>query len=214
MKPTLEQRIKAKQERILSYDDKNHHPVEKIKQLNQLDLVDYKILEVFAGRGNLTSYYNTKSYDVTSLALLDNIEKIVDNTIKDMMTKVNDSNTYIHKLIYDEIKYDLIDVDPYNDGGQLAQNIFKLLNDNSYLIWTFPFVNAGSPPNKHKKHRYNMYWSSTNPNLDMFCDKVKEYASLSLFKVEPVSVIKFNKMRRVIFKCTKHKSTEIVEQFI
>ena len=50
----------------LNLDD-YHHPVEKIEQLKRFNFNDLKILEVFAGKGNLSKYYNTISKDVLSL---------------------------------------------------------------------------------------------------------------------------------------------------
>jgi len=211
---TINERVKQKSERIKNYDAANHHPLEKVHQLEQhIDLNYCDVLEIYAGRGNLTKYYNQHASSVTSLTRVEELIEMTDDNLKQLMTKVVDSGHYLHKLIWEHRTFEVIDVDGYNDGGDLAHNIFKLIADDGHLIWTFPFVNCGAPPNIHKRHRYKMFWNDNNPDEYDFFERMKEYASMELFELELISIINFNKMRRIIIKCTKQKSTRIVEQF-
>ena len=60
---TAETHKNIRKNQSLNLDD-YHHPVEKIEQLKRFNFNDLKILEVFAGKGNLSKYYNTISKDV------------------------------------------------------------------------------------------------------------------------------------------------------
>ena len=48
--------------------DTYHHPIEKIEQLKKFNFNNLKILEVFAGKGNLTKYYKSISKKVVAMS--------------------------------------------------------------------------------------------------------------------------------------------------
>ena len=79
--------------------DEYHHPKEKIKQLKKYKELfkDKKILEVFAGQGNLSKYYNSISNNVFSMS----------------KEKTGDSFDYIFKIRFEKNKFDIIDIDSY-----------------------------------------------------------------------------------------------------
>ena len=102
--------------------DAYHHPTEKIEQLKKFNFNNFKILEVFAGKGNLTKYYRSISSKVVSM----NKET------------TGDSFEYIYKVRYSKDKFDLIDIDSYGYPDKFFPVIFECLKDKSYLIFTFP----------------------------------------------------------------------------
>ena len=80
-----------------------HHPNEKTKQIefvmNNLNVQrGHDILELFAGRGNLTKVY-------------DRYGTVVACDRKYLQT--GDSFLLFHKLIYEKKKYTVVEVDPY-----------------------------------------------------------------------------------------------------
>jgi hypothetical protein len=97
-----------------------HHPNEKIEQIESFltGLNNLKILELFAGQGNLTKIYKRHG--------------IVDAYDKKYL-KTGDSFLQFHKLIAEKKKYDIIDIDPYGFPNRFFPDIFLLI-EKGYLF--------------------------------------------------------------------------------
>lgn len=101
-----------------------HHPDEKNDQIQKClkGLTELRILELFAGKGNLTVTYKNfgevECYDKSTL-------------------KTGDSYRVFHGLILDKKKYDVVDLDPYGFPNRFFPDIFLLI-DSGFLFITMP----------------------------------------------------------------------------
>ena len=101
-----------------------HHPNEKTKQIefvmNNLNVQrGHDILELFAGRGNLTKVY-------------DRYGTVVACDRKYLQT--GDSFLLFHKLIYEKKKYTVVDVDPYGFPNRFFPDIYLLIDDGILFV--------------------------------------------------------------------------------
>jgi len=204
------------------YLDSHHHPSEKINQinkiLNNIKLNEYKILETFAGQGNLTNIYNSfNPIKFTPLTL----PKFKDLNKHFVITK--DSKKEIFKLIADDYKYNIIDIDGYGPEGLLLQNIFYLFDNNigstNILFWTFGTLTSGSQATKIKKFKYKNIFNNENPTYDDFISTLNTYANQHYFKTKVLDKITFNmnnnaKIYRIAVECKRENAFKIVGQTV
>ena len=101
-----------------------HHPDQKINQIYSVldNSKKYKILELFCGRENLTKHY--KKFGEVEL---------YDKKWK----KTGDSYKQFHRLIWENKKYEIIDLDPYGFPNRFFPDIYLLI-DKGYLFVTMP----------------------------------------------------------------------------
>ena len=118
--------VRAKQKQN---DNEVHHPDEKINQIKKVfaefewdNDKNPKILEMFAGQGNLTNIYeaygDVTAYDKKHL-------------------KTGDSFLEYHRLIADKKKFDIIDLDPYGFPNRFFPDVFLLI-DKGVMFITMP----------------------------------------------------------------------------
>ncbi len=186
----LHDEIRHKQE---TNADKLHHPVQKINQIKSILSEDssYKILELFAGQGNLTKVYkqygSVEAYDKKHL-------------------KTGDSYRLFHKLIHDKKHYDIVDVDPYGFPSRFFPDIFLLMQD-SYLFLTFPkpYVNI---LNGITQTHLASYYGNSNPSFEEVVERIANFGICHWRKVVLIDSVDLKSVWRMAFKVTKVKATE------
>jgi len=184
--------LKHKRLRMLQNNnaDSHHHPQEKILQLEKFEKHIYgEILEVFAGAGNLTKYYE-KLGKVTAL--------------KKEVT--GDSFEFIYKLRADQKKYDVIDIDGYGYPSKFFPIVFEMLKSEGLLIFTFPVIGVQNLNGITEQHFIN-FWGSARPTIGDVTGKVTDYGLREWQLVSLLSCTKIKKIWRFIFQVKKEKAT-------
>lgn len=173
--------------------DTVHHPNEKINQILKTleNKHKLKILELFAGQGNLTKIYDkfgtVFSFDKTHL-------------------KTGDSYIQFHKLIAEKQKFNVIDLDPYGFPNRFFPDIF-LLMDDGYMFITMPkpFVNI---LNGITRTHLISYYGEHNPSLEVILEKWVLFGLCHWRKVEVLSCLDLGRLWRVALSVKKVKATE------
>jgi len=173
--------------------DHVHHPAHKAVQIElALDLFrDLKILELFAGQGNLTKIYEkfgvVEAYDKKYL-------------------KTGDSYIVFHKLIAEKKKYDVIDLDPYGFPNRFFPDIFLLIEDG-FLFVTMPkpYVNI---LNGITATHLISYYGEQNPTEQQIIERIALWGLCHWRKVELVSKMDYKSVWRFVFWVKKVKATD------
>ena len=176
--------------------DEVHHPNQKIRQIKRvlsgLDLPNsIRILELFAGRGNLTKIYseygNVTSYDKSYL-------------------KTGDSFLEYHRLIADKKKFEIIDLDPYGFPNRFFPDIFLLI-DKGLLFITMPkpYVNI---LNGITQTHLTTYFDTHNPSKEQIIERIALFGLCHWRKIELIDEIDCNAIWRFVFNVEKVKATE------
>jgi len=182
---------KIRKNQALNLDD-YHHPIEKIKQLKKFNFNNFKILEVFAGKGNLTKYYKSISNDVLALS----------------KETTGDSFDYIFKIRFEKNKYDLIDIDSYGYPDKFFPVVFDCLKDRAYLVFTFPVVGVNCLNGITEQHYIN-FWRSNRPTIGDIVGSITDFALRNWQLAKLVDVVKIKRIWRFIFIIEKQKATEL-----
>jgi len=173
-------------------EDECHHPIEKINQIrNTLSgLSSLKIMELFAGKGNLTSIYKefgeVESYD--------------------KLLKTGDSYLLFHKLIYEKRKYDVIDIDPYGFPNRFFPDVFLLL-EKGYMFLTMPkpYVNI---LNGITRQHLTCYYGLSNPPLDKILERLYNFGLCHWRKCDFLDVQDLKSIWRIAMKVERVLATE------
>lgn len=172
--------------------NKYHHPVEKTAQLlDNIDYINGDILEVFSNPGNLTNFY--KEYG--------NVESMTRQTH-------GDSFTAIYKLRFENKKYDVIDIDSYGYPDKFFPVVFELMKDECTLVFTFPVVGVNCLNGITEQHFIN-FWRSSRPTIGDVTGVLTDFALRNWYVISLVDVRKINRIWRFMFKCKRHKATEL-----
>jgi len=169
-----------------------HHPEQKENQIRTVlkNKSDLKILELFAGHGNLTKIYkdfgNVDCYD--------------------KLLKTGDSYLVFHKLIGERKKYDVIDLDPYGFPNRFFSDIF-LLQTKGYMFITMPkpFVNI---LNGITKQHLICYYGEHNPPKETIIEKIKLYGLCHWRELTLLSCLDFGRIWRLCFEVNRVLATE------
>ena len=172
--------------------DEYHHPIEKINQLKKFNFNNSKILELFAGKGNLSKYYNSISNNVLSLS----------------KETTGDSFEYIYKIRSERKKFDLIDIDSYGYPDKFFPVIFDCLKDKSYLIFTFPVVGVNCLNGIMEQHFIN-FWRSARPTIGDVVGTITDSSLRNWQLAKLVDVVKIKRIWRFVFYIEKQKATEL-----
>lgn len=174
-------------------DDKYHHPVEKIAQLKEFQYLfqDGKILEVFGGAGNLTKYYQ-KVGEVTS------------------MTKetTGDSFHSIYALRAERKKYKLIDIDSYGYPDKFFPLVFEMLEDEGYIVFTFPILGVNALNGIVEQHFIN-FWHSDRPSIGDIIGVLTDQALREWKLLSLIDARKIKRIWRILVKAKRVKATEM-----
>lgn len=181
----------------LKYSDDYHHPVEKIDQLES-NIPDHyldnnvKVLELFAGvngNGNLTKWYTEWLGPVTAL----------DESI------TGDSTLYIHKLIYNKEKFDVIDIDPYGWPTGLFPNIFMLMKKRTLLLFTFPKPGT-CVMNCTLESKFISFWGTPRPTEGDVIGKIVDEAKKYWYIPSVIDYRTIGPINRFMFDCKRGNS--------
>jgi hypothetical protein len=169
-----------------------HHPEEKINQIYKyLKGKNNKILELFAGQGNLSKHYKKFgelfSYDKKYL-------------------KTGDSYINVFDLIYKKNKYDVIDLDPYGFPNRFFPHIFLLI-EKGYMFITMPkpYVNI---LNGITQTHLISYYGEHNPSKQIIIKRIALWGLCHWRKVELIDCIDCKSVWRLLFKIEKVKATD------
>jgi hypothetical protein len=172
--------------------DRHHHPEEKIKQLETLaPMIKGDILEVFAGKGNLTKWYEQHG-NVTAMS----------------KETTGDSFNYIYELRAKKKKYDVIDIDGYGYPDKFFPVVFEMMKPKCLLIFTFPMVGVQCVNGIYEMH-YAVFWKSTRPSIGDVVGGITDMAMREWTIPSLVDVTKMKPILRFAFMCERKKATEL-----
>ena len=174
--------------------DAYHHPDEKIAQLERMSFIDgsCRVLEVFAGDGNLTKWYEARAKSVLPMS----------------RETTGDSFHAIYTLRGERKRFDVIDIDSYGYPSKFFPVVFEMMKPTAMLIITFPVVGVACLNGITEQHFINFYRSSrptigdvTGILTDM---ALREWILLSLYDIR-----KIKKIYRLVYMCRREKATEL-----
>ena len=174
-----------------------HHPVEKEAQIIKVMAncsvpCPTKVLEVFAGKGNLTKVYKD-NFGANVLA----------------MKKENTGNSfdYIYQLRANKKKFDWIDIDSYGYPDKFFPVVFELMKPQCTLVFTFPIVGVNCLNGITEQHFYTFYRGI--PTIGDVVAKITDWGLREWILSSLVDVEKIKRIYRFIFKCKRIKATEL-----
>jgi len=170
--------------------DEYHHPDEKITQLNEFKhFLTGDILEVFAGKGNLTKYYN-------------NFGRVTP------MTKEEFGNSFdaIYKMRSDRKRYNVIDIDSYGYPDKFFPVVFELMKDECLLVFTFPIVGINCLNGIMEQHFIN-FWRSARPTIGDITGILTDMALREWYLLQLIDVRKIKRIWRFVFTAKRKKAT-------
>jgi hypothetical protein len=170
-----------------------HHPAEKINQINQILQnksfnKDFKILELFCGKGNLTKEYK-KYGTVVSL------DKIYGGL---------DSYQIFHNMIYNKELFNLIDLDPYGYPVRFFPDIFLLIKDG-FLIVTFSKLTKA---NKWTLKLMESYFNVKKPTKDQIVRTLCNEGMKHWRLVKEIDYLDLGKVHRIAFSVKRVNACE------
>ena len=170
-----------------------HHPMAKKKQAEKI-LSKYtacKILELFAGQGNMTRIYEqfgtVESYDRRYL-------------------KTGDSFVVFHKLIAARKKYDVIDLDPYGFPTRMMPDIFLLI-DKGFIFITMPKP-AVNILNGITQTHLTAYFGEQNPGFETITNRFVLWGLCHWRKITLINYFELKSIYRFAFEVEKVKATD------
>ena len=179
-------------ERQSSNSDDTHHPDQKLQQVKHvLTGANLKILELFAGRGNLTKAYA----EYGEVLACDRKYK-----------KTGDSFLLFHELISKKQFYDVVDLDPYGFPCRLFPDVFLLIK-HGLLFVTFPkpYVNI---LNGITQTLLSCYFGQTNPSREAVIEQIAVWGLGHWRQVELLHSIDLSSVWRFVFRVDLVKATE------
>ena len=175
--------------------DEYHHPDEKIEQLERLrPLIEYgkcEVLEVFAGQGNLTEWYEANTKRVTPMS----------------RQTTGDSFHEIYRIRADRKKFDIIDIDSYGYPSRFFPVVFEMMKDRAMLVITFPVVGVACLNGITEQHFINFY-RSARPTIGDVTGILTDMGLREWIQVSLHEVRKIKRIYRMVFLCRKEKATE------
>ena len=173
-----------------------HHPNEKTGQIafvmNNLNVQrGHNILELFAGRGNLTKVY----------------ERYGNVTACDRKyLQTGDSFLLFHKLIYEKRKYTVIDLDPYGFPNRFFPDIYLLIDDGIlFVTMPKPYVNI---LNGITQTHLISYFGEPNPDEDAIIDQFVTWGLCHWRQVELIDSMDCDSIWRFAFSVKRVKATD------
>lgn len=184
--------IRKKQNKNL---DSHHHPLEKIIQLKKFknDFKHADVLEVFAGKGNLTRFYNKYSKSVIP------------------MTKEKFGNSFdsVYKFRAGKKKFDIIDIDSYGYPDLFFPIVFELfkIKQKCLLIFTFPIVGVNCLNGIQEQH-FITFWKSARPTIGDVTGVLTDLALRNWNLISLKDVVKIKRIYRFVFEVNRVKATD------
>jgi hypothetical protein len=171
--------------------DEYHHPTEKIAQLEEFgDLLTGNILEVFAGKGNLTKYYER----------FGKVEAMTRETH-------GDSFHAIYDLRANRRKFNVIDIDSYGYPSKFFPLVFEMMTPENLLVITFPVPGVNCLNGIMEQHFIN-FWRSARPTVGDVTGILTDMALREWRHLQLLSVRKIKSIWRMVFLSNRVKATE------
>lgn len=155
------------------------------------EYINVDILEVFAGQGNLTSFY--ESYGNTTAMTKD---------------KFGSSFDAIYSLRANKKKYSVIDIDSYGYPDLFFPVVFEMMKDQCLLVFTFPILGVNCLNGITEQHFIN-FWHSDRPTIGDITRVLTDFALRNWYVISLVSVKKIKRIWRLAYVCNKQKATEL-----
>tara|TARA_R100000544_G_scaffold14673_1_gene6777 strand:+ start:197 stop:844 length:648 start_codon:yes stop_codon:yes gene_type:complete len=172
--------------------DELHHPNQKINQIYKyLKNDNLKILELFAGRGNLSNHYK-------KFGILESYDK--------KYLKTGDSFLNVYNLIYNKKTYDVIDIDPYGFPNRFFPHIYLLIQ-KGYIFLTMPKPSVNILNGITRTHLIS-YFDNHNPNINEIINQLATWGLCHWRKVEVLDILDLKSIYRIALKVEKVKSTD------
>ena len=172
--------------------DSHHHPVEKIAQLKRFEkYISGSILEVFAGKGNLTKYYTSKG-NVTA-----------------MTREIHgDSFHAIYELRANRKKFNVIDIDGYGYPNKFFPVVFEMMKKRCLLIFTFPVIGVQCINGIYEQN-YITFWGNCRPTTGDVVGRITDFALREWRLAKLIDVEKIKPIWRFIFLVDRVKATDM-----
>ena len=207
--------VKHKIRRLQQNDnlDKYKHTKEKIEQLDRyLKETDIYILETHCGFGSLSEYYNLFG-EVLSIDIDANRVNILNGLgLEGVAAKKADSEKEIYSLVFNNCKFDVVDIDPYGFPSRYFPHCFHLIDDG-FLFLTFPVLGVAQI-NKITIQHYKSFWDVTLDEPEKYIDRIKEklfdYAFMAKKAIEVLEVLRIDRIYRFVIKVRKESLLKIV----
>jgi len=190
-----------------------HHPVKKILQIRKVlsgfnNGKNLRILELFAGHGNLTKVYSEFGHVTANEKSKKVYQRLIENTSAFSNVDCNNVNSFydFHTLIARKKVFDVIDLDPYGFPNRFFPDIFMLI-DSGVLLITMPkpYVNI---LNGITAAHLISYYGEQNPSEQKIIEKIVLYGLCHWRRVELISRMDFKSIWRFAFSVEKIKATD------
>ena len=170
-----------------------HHPEEKTDQIKRVlsRKSGLKILELFAGQGNLTGLYSVYG-DVF--------------TFDRKYLKTGDSFLVYHRLISEKKVFDVVDLDPYGFPNRFFPDVFLLI-EKGFLFVTMPKPAVNILNGITQTHLIS-YYGEHNPSKEKVVEKIALSGLCHWRKVVLIDEIDCKSVWRFVFSVERVKATE------
>lgn len=211
---TTSSSVKHKYTRLKQKNNANshHHPIEKSQQvkriLNNIE-GDIFVLETHAGYGNLTELYSLYAKEVLSYETdKKKCEYINQIGHENVVCLKADSLKEMHLSIYHNLKFNVIDIDPYGFPSRYFPDAFELIDDG-YMFITLPKYGC-TQINKitmhHVKSFYGFEGGKNEEFLECCINTLKNQALRTFRRMEVLDVLDLKKVYRVAVRIKKENA--------
>lgn len=167
-----------------------HHPEEKIRQLEKFkQYLKGEILEVFAGQGNLSKFYQ-RFGNVTAIT-----------------KELGNSFDYIYVLRGEKQKFNVIDIDSYGYPNRFFPVVFEMMRPECLLVFTFPILGVNCFNGITEQHFYNFY--RCKPSIGDVVGRITDWALREWIITSLLDIQKIKRIYRFVFLCKRAKATEL-----
>jgi hypothetical protein len=212
---TTEVSVKHKIRRInqSKNQDKYKHTKEKSEQIDKfVSGKNKKILETHAGFGSLTEKYSLFGNVYSIEMVQERVDFVNSKKLKNVECTKGDSEKEILSLLYNNKKFDVIDVDPYGFPSRYFPTVFGLIDDG-VLFLTFPVMGVAQI-NKITIEHYRVFWDINLSDKDCYTDKIvkklKDYAFMQKRSIEVLEIKKIDRIYRFAIKVKQESLLKIV----
>ena len=192
--------------------DTHHHPAEKTRQIREvLDLItgDVRVLETHAGHGNLTEVYSSYAKEVVSYEIdKEKCSYVNQRGYANVVCHNKDSLKELYLSIYNNQKFNVIDIDPYGFPSRYFPNVFELIDDG-YMFVTLPKYGCAQINNITKLHIKSFYGFEGGDNeafLKCCLESFKNQALRTYRSCEVINVLDLNKVYRIALRIRKENA--------
>lgn len=192
--------------------DSHHHPEEKQQQVKHIlegMENDIYVLETHAGYGNLTEIYSLYAKNVLAYEInKEKCDRINRTGHENVVCHKKDSLKEMYLSIYHNLKFNVIDIDPYGFPSRYFPDAFELIDDG-YMFITIPKYGCAQI-NKitqlHVKSFYGFSGGSNEEFLECCIDTLKNQALRTYRRLEVLDVLDLKKVYRVAVRIKKENA--------